>query len=583
VIRAVSEDDDTISATGMLDVCRVEINPAVTNVCVHMTNDTVLSLMNSYWGTAGVMWGSTPSGLSSSTTTGETFVLTASNSTPGEYEVKAWIVGYTNCMNVGTVRVVEADLDVDSNNDGGIEANNLGEDGYEQYSPGVIVCVDRHGDDTNLDHLVEMKLAFSPTNLTSGTLTLEASSNGANIRIWTTTNKTSEVILPTNYSLATCTAPSSLWIDGVSTGQVVLDLYYKDSGGTEICRDQVAVFVTKTVSRSPSGHFAFGWEPCGWLGNGGQGTATAETVLDNVVSQGWDNVMARYQDVTGGDDSVSNCTLANFKGMRLGGLVEVSTHGWTGYVCAVYVTSYSAATNWISGESNMVAVISSAVTNPPMYYVRVYTKWFEDNWKLNLDANDAIIMFMTCHGAGGGTSSLVNRAGGRVRFGYEDSPEHIYMRSNNNKLFGRMNGSQDSGNNRCTGEAYDTGTGYDNDLDMFGSDWTTLCPAPVAVFPASSPGNRKGWGCIIFDTYMDDSYAATQAVTKISGSCSVSNFRWVDNGSGKFCLGFDFDNTGGGGATMRAHAFYCVNSCTLGRQLDGNRVQENGDDRDWAF
>ncbi len=430
-----------------------------------------------------------------------------------------------------------------------------------------------------------MKLSLLPANILCGELTLEALVNGSCVKIWTNSAKAVEVTLPKTWTLGADTIPSSLWIDGISAGQVVLDLYYKDTSGTEIGRDKVAVYVTKTVSRSPSGTFAYGWEPCGWFGTGtgGQGSNTPETVLNNVVSQGWNIVTARYRDGSYLNDAVESCTLANFKGMSLGGLIEVSTHGNAALIAACYTLTYAAASNWMAGESNMFVAVAEECAG--MHGVYALIPWFESNWKPGLDTGDAISMFMSCHGATNGANSLVNRAGGRVKYGYVPSPAHTNMRSNNNMLFGRMNGSVDGGSRRCAGEAYEGGTDYADDLRMFGNDWTTLCPAPLAVFPASSPGSRKGWGCIIFDTYMDDSYAAAQAVTKLSGSCGVSNFRWVDNGSGKYCLGFNFDNTGGGGATMRAHADKCKNDCDgdLGRKLDGNRIQENEDDRDWTF
>lgn len=86
---------------------------------------------------------------------------------------------------------------------------------------------------------------------------------------------------------------------------------------------------------------------------------------------------------------------------------------------------------------------------------------------------------------------------------------------------------------------------------------------------------------------MDDMHAtAATAITKLSGTCAVSNFRWISNGSGEYAIGFDFDNTGGGGATMRAHADKCRHMCGstgLGRKLDGNAIKPNGDDRDWFF
>jgi hypothetical protein len=49
-------------------------------------------------------------------------------------------------------------------------------------------------------------------------------------------------------------------------------------------------------------------------------------------------------------------------------------------------------------------------------------------------------------------------------------------------------------------------------------------------------------------------------------------------------LGFDFDKAGGAATTMRAVADKCQNDGQGGgRQLDGNRVKPNEDNRDWSF
>jgi len=68
-------------------------------------------------------------------------------------------------------------------------------------------------------------------------------------------------------------------------------------------------------------------------------------------------------------------------------------------------------------------------------------------------------------------------------------------------------------------------------LTMFGNGWSTLCPAPVAFYPDADPGQRKGWGCIIFDTYMDDTISATDALTMVAGGAAVTNVRWLGNGT----------------------------------------------------
>ena len=121
---------------------------------------------------------------------------------------------------------------------------------------------------------------------------------------------------------------------------------------------------------------------------------------------------------------------------------------------------------------------------------------------------------------------------------------------------------------------------------MDGNDWTTFCPAPLAnkaVFPDTTAGNRNGWGCIIFDTYMCSTNEATDALEKTTG-CPTSDHRWFGNANGDYGLGFDFDKTGGAATTMRAVADKCRNEGEVGGlPMDGDRVTPGGDDREWSF
>lgn len=121
---------------------------------------------------------------------------------------------------------------------------------------------------------------------------------------------------------------------------------------------------------------------------------------------------------------------------------------------------------------------------------------------------------------------------------------------------------------------------------MDGNSWTTLCPSPItenAVFPMMSPGQRKGWGCIIFDTYMNDTISATEALTNINGN-PTSNYCWAGRNEGKFILGFDFDNTMPALTTMQAVAEKCRNKDSDGgRALDGNRTIPNKDNYEWSY
>jgi hypothetical protein len=149
-----------------------------------------------------------------------------------------------------------------------------------------------------------------------------------------------------------------------------------------------------------------------------------------------------------------------------------------------------------------------------------------------------------------------------------------------------MNGTQDGGTKRTAGKAF--GTGFPN-LVMHGNGddthkWTTLCPAPNAVFPSAS-NSKRGAGCIIFDTYMNQDNSADEAVTQIVGT-RVSARRWfAASSTDSYLVSFDFGS--GGLVTLRANADKCRSFMSMvngkGRKLDGNRQAPNGDKKEWSF
>ena len=106
---------------------------------------------------------------------------------------------------------------------------------------------------------------------------------------------------------------------------------------------------------------------------------------------------------------------------------------------------------------------------------------------------------------------------------------------------------------RTAGQAYGDGSEYSPNLRMSGNPWTTLAPAhisanawmPISLFPlpGSSASFGKGWGCVIFDTYLDDTISAASAIQQLSGS-AISEVRWVQLGAGKRAIGFKYDKSG---------------------------------------
>jgi len=454
-------------------------------------------------------------------------------------------------------RVTKAaiDLDVDSNNDGYVDYGNDGEDEYETYAPGVVVCKDRKGDGEDLDHLVELKPRSQPFNLRGGILTIKATSHGDRVKIWTDTNKTEEIDLPAEFDLAETERPTSLWIDGVATGDVALALsYHRGSTTNTLLRDEVALHVTDTVSWSPAGNLVYTWEPCTWPDtvDGWVATTAVQAVDLALRDQGWD--VTRFIDDQAHDNATGTCSFVNFRNLRNAGVLVTHSHGNVGYVAGVYVQDRAAALNWTGGEPGTLRM-NSRYWGATVAIAQ--SLWLTNNWKSIRNERESVTVLLACHSAQGGTNaSALAYAGGRARFGHTGGHTDAQQEADMERLFKRMNGSLDSALKRTAGEAYGAG-GYNSDFKLHGNDWTTLNPAVRSAFPDGVAGNRKGSGCILFDTYMDDSVPAHSAVTNVSGS--ISGLRWIDNGSGRIGITFEFDKTGGGAQEVKARADKCRN------------------------
>ena len=88
-----------------------------------------------------------------------------------------------------------------------------------------------------------------------------------------------------------------------------------------------------------------------------------------------------------------------------------------------------------------------------------------------------------------------------------------------------------------------------------GNRWTTLAPAfipenawmPCDHFPEPGSSARlgKGWGCIVFHTYLDGTIPASSAIQQLSGT-AISDVRWIQVGAGKRAIGFRYDKSDGG-------------------------------------
>ncbi len=506
--------------------------------------------------------------------------------------------------------LVKSDVDIDTDNNDSIEDC---DDPVEDKSPGAILPIDLEGDASGQDIRKEMKLKIEPP-VYGGQVILDAD---AGVKIWTDATGGTEVSLPRTYNADS--VPTSLWLDGVTKGsQADITLAYEDKNSLKVADDKIKAFVIETVSRAPHEmDQAYVWASLPSLGTGDG--AAFETEVDR---QGFDTDW--YEDSDDwNNQNFGTCTLANYKNMCNCGALTVISHGGRGIHYAVYASTQAACDTWRGSETGMTTV---SWENPPgsgvyIYAVAVSSGWLASNWAGTLNTNEATTLWSICYSANSTTGAAVKEAaGGRWRVGYCCVTSESEASAVNTLFLQRMNGTQSSGDYRTAGKAWDTdedgvgGDGYtprgclhypsctpggcpmyngegghDYNVKMDGNNWTTLCPAPIydsdgPVWPDSDPGSRYGWGCIVFDTYMDDGIGADTALLLDSGG-PIYDRNWRGDAShGRFILGFDYDKTSGTSTTMRAEADNCKNApAGEGREMDGNRQADNEDDKSWTY
>ena len=115
-----------------------------------------------------------------------------------------------------------------------------------------------------------------------------------------------------------------------------------------------------------------------------------------------------------------------------------------------------------------------------------------------------------------------------------------------------MNGKYGGGLRRTAGTAFGNGSEYLPIVRMAGNPWTTLNPALISGEPRmpasagfnSSARDGRGWGCVVFDTYLDGTVSAASAIRQLSGPM-ITDVRWIQVGAGKRAIGFRYDKSNG--------------------------------------
>ena len=111
---------------------------------------------------------------------------------------------------------------------------------------------------------------------------------------------------------------------------------------------------------------------------------------------------------------------------------------------------------------------------------------------------------------------------------------------------------------------------------------TLVAPVGATAHSFFAPDGRAPFRAID-GSGMDPNDPVTS--TSIAGYVPLGAM-WLSNPYGEYGIGFDFDKTGTGSVTVKVHADKCLHDCSntgMGRELDGDRIDENGDDYEWEF
>ena len=433
----------------------------------------------------------------------------------------------------------------------------------------VILPMDLEGDGPGLDHYAQLQVNAIPVSLGGQ---VEVSTSNLGVRIWDgsswfTGSRTFPVPL------------TGMAVDGITPGPVTI--FAKWEQGT-IAEDYRNIQVTETVSHCPLGTDGHVWIPSNENELPADDGYTFERELE---LQGYN--VTWYRDDNSFDDAWPECTRAHYKSLANDGALHFigytpgysvapwpPYYPWGGGYGAAYAQTEDGARTWIGSEPGM-RFAEASMGGQQRYIILVDDNWHAQNFASGLNDMNAIV-----HWAFGFSSGIKEAAGGRWRIGYSGAMDVGGFDGVTRKLLQRMNGTDPdySATRRTAGEAQGGG-GFPVETQMDGNAWTTLCPAPMEVLPQSPPLIDGYYWCgIIFDTYMDTTVSANDALPLPPGY----NKYWSgETGYGEYALGFDYTvDNGQGHGTATADADFCTDGS---KKMDGDRVAPNADDRTWQY
>ena len=388
---------------------------------------------------------------------------------------------------------------------------------------------------------------------------------------------TSEGLSQTWYGTSVWVNPGSLATNYTVTCQAIETPEYRDVAGLVVSRE---------IAWTPAGDKIYVWSPIAEdaFGNGFYNALTAPDKY-----QGWScsviNPVTKFFDPDPTDDDFGTCTLANLKAMANGGILFVQTHGQVGVLEIARCATETAANAWKGSEPNM-DVMPGPIPETNYWSVLVYPKWFSNNWKPSLDQRKAIIFLEACYSADG-YPSIASGVGGKTALATHDEQYGPVVDEVFRGILGYMTGTSTSAENekRVAKNAYASLSSASKTMVKLadnGDGLSTLCPTPQSVFPTTTEESKAKWGCILFDSYMDNSVSAVTAVVPITGTIGTRS--WKENGTGSFFI--DFLHSGSG-VSVEAIGNKCRSAGGgAGVPMDGNAVAPmptDGESKVWSW
>ena len=353
----------------------------------------------------------------------------------------------------------------------------------------------------------------------------------------------------------------------------------------------------KGNSYSPDGHFMYFYYANAWQ-------APWQTMIASVknnINEQEPNIYTSFifKDLTDDDNDPGSCTLTKWIDCKKADILAINSHGTEGIFISIYLADSTEATNWMSGQSNMVVAQETnlnwgppgATYNPWMVVVK--KQWVYDNWSTSLTQSNAIVFVGSCQGndKSGGTSFLTC-CGGGVGFGYPCTVNWNNISPNNISLLKRMNGKLGNGEFRTAEEAYyNMPLPLDNmEIEPSQGAAITLCPATEAFEPSNGEFvQSSGTGYFKVDTYCKDDYSPEEALTfdKSSDEIIIDNIEWDSNNGKANAITFEWEGPEDEyfkvEVTAHADKFISWGWSGGGHQLDGNGESPNGDDVVYTF